>query len=77
MGRTIADAIREEGEAKGEFKGILRDKREVLIRLLTRQFGKLPRRVTQVITASSDPSQLDDWLDKVLIAESLDDMQIV
>ncbi len=45
-----------------------------LIRLLRRRFGKMPVKITRAINATKATDQLDDWLDQVLTAGSLEEM---
>ncbi len=49
-------------------------RQQTLIRLLRRRFDDLPPEVTQAINATTTTQQLDDWLDQVLTASSLDEM---
>jgi len=69
MGQTIAEALREEGMIEGELKG----KRQTLLLLLRQKFG---RKVTPAVVASiektSDLDTLDQWLAKLLNANTLD-----
>ncbi len=65
MGKTIADELKEEG-------GIAKSK-QTLIRLMKRRFGEIPPSIVATIETTHDVRQLDDWLDQVVTAESLDD----
>jgi hypothetical protein len=68
MRRTIADELKEEGA--------IWNRRQVLIRLLKRRFENVPAEVSATIRATDDPEQLDEWLDLVVTAQTLDDIGI-
>jgi hypothetical protein len=82
MGRTMADVLIERGWTRGRTEGLnegrseaaIETRQQTLIRLLRRRFGKLPARVTRAINATKATQQLDEWLDQVLTASSLDEM---
>ncbi len=84
MGRTMADVLIERGRIEGQTEGrtegrteaAIETRQQTLIRLLRRRFGKLPARVTRAINATTATEQLDEWLDQVLTANSLDEMDI-
>ena len=61
----------QEGERRGERRGELRNQRRTLIRQLHRKFASVPVNVVQRIEKTDDLQQLDDWLDQVLVANSL------
>jgi hypothetical protein len=73
MGKTIADALREEGERKGILKG----KQETLLLQLRRKFGK---KVTPAMVANIRRTKklesLDEWLGRILEADALEDVGI-
>jgi hypothetical protein len=68
MGRSMADVLKEEGA--------LKKSQETLLRLLKRRFGDVPAAVSATIRATDDPEQLDEWLDQVVTAATLDDVGI-
>jgi hypothetical protein len=80
MGRTIADALREEGLKKGLKQGIKRGetraRRQTLLRLLRNRFGDLPPEMVDTIETTDGIEQLDRWLDQVVSARSLEQMKI-
>jgi hypothetical protein len=75
MGKTIAEALMEEGALKGKAAGILEGKREALLRQLRLKFK---RRMTPAIVAeveaAQEGSQLDEWLDAVVTADKISDI---
>jgi hypothetical protein len=82
MTRTMADVLIERGWTSGRTEGLtegrseaaIETRQQTLIRLLRRRFGKIPAKVTRAINATKATEQLDDWLDQVLTASSLDEM---
>jgi hypothetical protein len=72
MRRTIADELKEEGAKEGAIK----KSQQTLIRLLKRRFGDVPDDLSSAIRATSDPEQLDTWLDEVVTAETLEEVGI-
>ncbi len=71
MRRTIADELKEEGRGKA-----IKNRQQTLIRQLKRRFSDVSVAVSATIRATDDPEQLDEWLDLVVTAESLDDVGI-
>ena len=61
----------QEGREEGRQEGELREKRAVLVRLLSRKFS-LTRDERQRILSSNDPAALDAALDEVVTAEDKD-----
>lgn len=59
------------GEKRGEKRGEQRGEQRVLERQLRRRFGSLPGWVEQRL-AAADSATLEDWAEKVLDAESLE-----
>jgi hypothetical protein len=80
MGRTIAEALRDEGRAEGLAQGraeeAVHSRQQMLLRLLRIRFRKVPKKVEGVILATTDVTQLDGWVDQVLTAQTLDDLGI-
>jgi len=72
MGRTIADELKDEGRAEGS----LQTARETLIRQIRRRFGEVPEETVAVIQSTSDLDRLNDWLDLVVTAETLEQIDI-
>lgn len=66
---SIERLAREEGIEEGVEQG----KISVLKRQLTRRFGDLPKRILALLEKAS-PAELEQWLDRVLDAKSLDEV---
>ena len=62
---------KKQAEQEGERRGALRNQQRTLIRQLQRKFASVPVNVVQRIEKTDDLQQLDDWLDQVLVANSL------
>ena len=80
MGKTAAEAMmargREEGRNEGREEGQITALRDTLLRLLRQRFGTLPVAMVNVVKTTSDRPHLEAWLDRVLTAETLDDVGI-
>jgi hypothetical protein len=80
MGKMAADVLMERGERKGERKGEqkagLQIRQQTLIRLLGRRFGDVPAEVVSAVEAATDVEQLDTWLDRLVTARTLDELEI-
>jgi hypothetical protein len=59
-----------------EEKGARKALQQTLLRLLKRRFGNVPAAVRATIRGTHDPKQLDEWLDQVVTAATLDDVGI-
>ena len=68
MVRTMADALREEGE--------LEKSRSTLLRQLQRRFGEIPEDLVAIIEGTKDQARLDGWLDRFATADRLEDVGI-
>ena len=62
---------RVEGKQEGRVEGRLEAKQEILQRLLTLRFGALPKESLSKIAQASS-SQLERWIDKVFLTDSLE-----
>jgi len=67
---TWADKLLREGEEKGMLNG----KRDTLVRQLTQKFGPLPEPVTARVEAYESVDELDACLERILTANSLEEM---
>ncbi|HXV63049.1 MAG TPA: hypothetical protein VEK15_20280 [Vicinamibacteria bacterium] len=59
---------------KGRQEGVVQGKRETLKRLLTAKFGPLPKDTEALLDAVQSAEKLDQYLDRVLVAESLEEL---
>ena len=88
MGKTMADVLIERGWNKGRTEGLtegrtegrneaaIETRQQTLIRQLRRRFGKLPAKVTRAINETTATEQLDDWLDRLVTAQTLEELDI-
>ncbi len=72
MGRTMADVLIDRGRSEAAIE----TRQETLIRLLRRRFGKIPAKVARTINATTATERLDEWLDQLVTATSLEEMDI-
>ncbi len=70
---SIERLARAEGLEEGREEGREEGKLAVLKRLLTRRFGDLPGRILALLEKAG-PAELERWIDRVLDAESLDEV---
>ncbi len=63
-------------ERKGHKEGVLEGKQDTLLRLLATKFGPLPEKTVSRIRAIETLLQLDRYLDRVLVAGSLEEMKL-
>jgi predicted transposase YdaD len=64
---------RAEGRLAGHAEGVKIGKREALVRVLTKRFGRLPAWSMERIESASTRS-LNAWMDRAVQAKSLDDV---
>jgi predicted transposase/invertase (TIGR01784 family) len=57
-----------------ELKGVLKGKRETLLRLLATKFGTLPEATVARINAVTSEAEIDGYLDRFVAATSLEDI---
>src|SRR5262249_22578869 len=72
MGQTIAEALEEKGRHEGE----LREARNLLLGLLRRRFGRVPKALQQQIKATTDLKRLEEGLYRAAEVPSLDALQL-
>ena len=72
MGQTMAEALMKEGRQQER----VRSRQQMLLRLLRSKFGNVPKKTVQAIKVTAEVKQLDAWLDQVLAAKTLKDMNI-
>jgi hypothetical protein len=66
---TIAEQLRQEGEAKGRQEG----QRGIVLKQLRIRFGEVPDRVVARLDAATS-EQLDRWAERILTAKTIDDV---
>lgn len=71
--RVLGEA-RAEGLARGQKAGEIAGQRAMLLRLLEKRFGLLPERVRRQVQAIRSPRKLEALAERVLVAESLEEM---
>ena len=72
---TIAETWEARGEARGQARGKEQQAQAILRRLLVQRFGPLSTGIIQQIE-NADLETLDRWLDRVLVANDLDEVFI-
>jgi hypothetical protein len=72
MGKTIAEALKEEGARNAEVLAL----RRTLLRQLHLKFKKVPEGVAKRVEATDNAEQLQTWLDAVIPAKKLADVGI-
>jgi predicted transposase/invertase (TIGR01784 family) len=68
---TLEEQILERGKVEGKLEGTIRDKQQVLIRLLEKKFGPLDDDNKQNILDNKDRDKLDSAIDLILDADSV------
>ena len=84
MGKSMADVLIErgriEGLAEGRTEGLAEGRTEgrqlALVRLLRRRFGDVPAEIVAAVESTTEADQLDQWLDRAVTADSLDELRI-
>jgi hypothetical protein len=74
MFKTMVDAYREEGEARGEARGMVKAKQDDVLRLLHLKFGDLPPVIVKRVQAVRDVARLDALFEQAWEANSLKDI---
>jgi predicted transposase/invertase (TIGR01784 family) len=74
MELTWEEEVLEKGREQGRLSGLIEGKRETLKHQLTKKFGSLPENTVFRIEALDSLEELDTYLDRVLTAETLQDM---
>ncbi len=74
MAQTMAEHLIERGKEQGIEQGETRAKQEALIKLLRFRFDSVPESVTNQITLIQSLSRLDLLFEKVLTAQTIDEI---
>jgi len=61
----------QQGVQQGEHQGALYNEHRLLIRQLRQKFCEVPNSLVQQIESNSDIKQLDNWLDQIMLAKKL------
>ncbi|MBK1692977.1 hypothetical protein CKO33_12475 [Ectothiorhodospira mobilis] len=72
MTMSLAQEWMERGEARGVEKGMQQGEAQTLLRLLERKFGPEARSRFQSRVEKADPAELDQWIDRILTAERVE-----
>jgi hypothetical protein len=72
MGKTMADVLMERGRSEAAIE----TRRLTLIRQLRRRFKDVPANLAATVESTTDVDQLDDWLDRLVTASTLDELRI-
>jgi predicted transposase YdaD len=84
MGKSMADVLMERGQRKGRSEGRKEGRKEAavatrqqtLLRQLHRRFGDVPSKLISAVEATTDVDQLDKWLDGLVTASTLGELEI-
>lgn len=68
-----ADKLLREGEEKGLQAGLLKGKRESVLRVLEAKFGSISRKTASQVESMDSVEEIDACLERVLAAASLED----
>ena len=71
-----ADRMKAKWAKEGLAKGLIEGKREALLRQLAKKFGSLSEDVTAHVRALESVDEIDVYLDRVLTATSLEEMEL-
>jgi len=69
----LAQLLREEGRQEGEIRGEVKGEAQTLSKLIQLKFGELPAWAEASIT-QADKAQLDQWVERILFVESLEQL---
>ncbi len=73
---TWSEKLEQKGLEKGREEGLVTGKREAVLRLLTAKFGALPESTRKHVERIDSADELNGYLDRVLVATSLKDMEL-
>ena len=68
------NGAREEGRVEGRVKGQIEGSQQMLLRLLEKRFGRLPRKIHRQVGALTSVQELDRLFDSALVAGSLKEL---
>ena len=76
MGKTMAEVLIERGRTEGRTEAAIETRQQTLLRLLRRRFGDVPTNVVSAVESATDVNQLDEWLDRLVRADTLDELRM-
>lgn len=69
----LAQLLREEGEIKGELRGEIKGEAQMLLKQIQLKFGDYPVWVEEKIN-QADKAQLDQWVERILFVDTLEQL---
>ena len=72
---TGAEALVQQGKAEGLQLGIIRAKREDILKLIQIRIGDIPDTVTKRVSRMRSRARLDSLLEQAATADTLDDIK--
>lgn len=72
MRKTMADVLME----KGASQAAVQTRQQTLVRQLRKRFGDVPRDVVDTVQSTTDIDQLDEWLDRLVTVDTLEELEI-
>jgi hypothetical protein len=72
MGKSMADMLME----KGRTEAAIETRQQTLLRQLRKRFDTIPPSVLRAVESTTDVQQLDQWLDGLVTAGTLDELEI-
>ena len=76
MAQTMAEHLIERGKAQGIEQGETQAKQEAILKLIRFRFDSVPESVTNQITSIQSLSRLDSLFEKVLTAQTIDEIDL-
>lgn len=76
MGRSMAEVVEAQGRKKGRLEGRLQSLRTTLLRQVHKRFGDVSEGIEEVVNNTKDPKRLENWLDRVVSVQTLEEMGI-
>ena len=73
---SVERIAKAEGRTEGRTEAAVETRQQTLVRLLRKRFGDVPGRVVRTVESTTDVAKLDDWLDRLVTADSLDELEI-
>ncbi len=77
LGQRLQDGLQQglqQGVQQGLQQGVLGNEHRILVRQLRNKFTRVPKSIVQQIEATTDIELLDNWLDQIILANDLADI---